>query len=594
MTTSDTRAKKSYNYRVDLAESNLQAQLDSPVEHKANGDETEYSQRYPMSFTKGLAHDQHTGLIENPAHFEAFRTAIDNGYIEPFHSLDVPSDPTQVRRKWEAPTAGHVFDPQGPDAQAATMQAAPKLGSDELTFEMAEVYELAILRDCKFSEFEQQSASDETEASCSRLNDMPYAQGKFANRDRATDANNKLTPQTVFRGFSDGDKVGPYLSCFMLMGGGIERNSVEEGKINYGVQTIDQKVPIANRGQDFMTSFDEWVAIQNGYKPAKDHAPSLKNGLYETTGDDCDKLKTRFINTPRDLATYVHFDALYQAYLNACLILLSQKNVEKSPADFAPFDPMFKRLSGEFEGAYAGGFALFGGPHILSLVTEVATRALKAVRYQKFGLHRRLRPEVLAARVAKSTDEAFKQAVGVKAAEHFTKMYEELRESILLVSENYECKGLLPMAFTEGSPMHPAYGAGHATVAGACVTILKAFFDTDTVLQEVDGKVGFAKAGAGTNVKIVTEAGDYPSKLKIVESEQALTLAGELNKLAANISIGRNMAGVHYYSDYYDSVKLGEEIAIGILQDQAAGYPKDPFVLNLTKFDGEKILISSS
>jgi len=31
---------------------------------------------------------------------------------------------------------------------------------------------------------------------------------------------------------------------------------------------------------------------------------------------------------------------------------------------------------------------------------------------------------------------------------------------------------LLPMAFPEGSPIHPAYGAGHATVAGACVTIL--------------------------------------------------------------------------------------------------------------------------
>jgi hypothetical protein len=33
------------------------------------------------------------------------------------------------------------------------------------------------------------------------------------------------------------------------------------------------------------------------------------------------------------------------------------------------------------------------------------------------------------------------------------------------------------MAFPEGSPTHPAYGAGHATVAGACTTILKAWFD---------------------------------------------------------------------------------------------------------------------
>lgn len=34
--------------------------------------------------------------------------------------------------------------------------------------------------------------------------------------------------------------------------------------------------------------------------------------------------------------------------------------------------------------------------------TEVATRALKAVRYQKFNIHRRMRPEALAARLHKT------------------------------------------------------------------------------------------------------------------------------------------------------------------------------------------------
>ena len=33
---------------------------------------------------------------------------------------------------------------------------------------------------------------------------------------------------------------------------------------------------------------------------------------------------------------------------------------------------------------------------------------------------------------------------------------------------------LLPAAFPEGSPTHPAYGAGHATVAGACVSQYRA------------------------------------------------------------------------------------------------------------------------
>ena len=74
----------------------------------------------------------------------------------------------------------------------------------------------------------------------------------------------------------------------------------------------------------------------------------------------------------------------------------------------------------------------------------------------------------------------------------------------------------------------------------------------------------------------------------LVESsgQPFLTLEGELNKLAANISIGRNMAGVHYFSDYYDSLRMGEEIAIGILEEQALCYPTDPFVLSLPTFDG--------
>jgi len=71
-----------------------------------------------------------------------------------------------------------------------------------------------------------------------------------------------------------------------------------------------------------------------------------------------------------------------------------------------------------------------------------------------------------------------------------------------------------------------------------------------------------------------------------------LRLGDELNKLAANISIGRNMAGVHYYSDYIDSLRMGEEIAIGILQEQSVLYPKDQFRVSLTTFDGQKCVIA--
>jgi hypothetical protein len=51
-----------------------------------------------------------------------------------------------------------------------------------------------------------------------------------------------------------------------------------------------------------------------------------------------------------------------------------------------------------------------------------------------------------------------------------------------------------------------------------------------------------------------------------------LTVGNELNKLAANVATGRNSLGIHYRSEYWESVKLGEEVAIGILQEQKNTY----------------------
>lgn len=69
-----------------------------------------------------------------------------------------------------------------------------------------------------------------------------------------------------------------------------------------------------------------------------------------------------------------------------------------------------------------------------------------------------------------------------------------------------------------------------------------------------------------------------------------MTVGGELNKLAANIALGRNAAGVHWRGDYTESVKLGEEIAIRILQEQKLTYNEDHY-FSLTKFDGTAITV---
>ena len=134
---------------------------------------------------------------------------------------------------------------------------------------------------------------------------------------------------------------------------------------------------------------------------------------------------------------------------------------------------------------------------------------------------------------------------------------------------------LLPQAFSEGCPLHPSYGAGHATVAGACVTILKAFFNESFVIPEPvipgpDGHTLRPYTGPGAD---------------------RLTVGGELNKLAANVALGRDFAGIHWRADYTESVKLGEAVAISILRDQRACYNEAFSGFTFTKFDGTTITI---
>jgi hypothetical protein len=606
--------------------------------HVANGEERAYRDaRSFMSFTKGLPHDPGTGLVKDELDPIRLRTAIDNGYTRDF-DLNVPlgdRDPATGAlqwhffptatgiRKWEAPTAGFVYDLQGPDAQAVTMPPAPPIvvqgqpgastgngahgidANPELVAEMAEVYWLALLRDKHLTEFDEASGGTDTDvtAAIAHLDGLDFyqsARGRHPRR-RLIDPGETLTRQTVFRGHTPGERKGPYLSQFLLMGDEHLGNAhaPEDGKLSYGSIRIDLRVRKAARGVDYMTHWHEWLDVQNG-------ADVRDIQVYEPNNDPGRNAGFRFISTPRDLATYVHFDALYEAYLNACLWLLKVD---------APLDPNFRHLLGGTR--HTTGFALFGGPHILSLMTEVATRGLKAVRFQKFNTHLRLRPEALAGLIAVKDAMSPQSPLPAPADRGADLLMAALGSDLLdrVKAHNMGQNGrhaaylaaqtgiaaannlpLLPMAFPEGSPMHPSYGAGHATVAGACVTILKAFFDEDACLVERAGKVKALRpdqviSGSDLPVAFVPDASGAAITNQGARYGDFLRVGDELNKLAANISIARNMAGVHYYSDYIDSLRLGEEIAIGVLQEQSIMYPKDPFQVSLTSFDGKRVII---
>jgi hypothetical protein len=188
--------------------------------------------------------------------------------------------------------------------------------------------------------------------------------------------------------------------------------------------------------------------------------------------------------------------------------------------------------------------------------------ALKAAWYQKWLVHRRLRPEEFGGRVHQQKTNATSYPIAA-----------ELLNSAAL-SHVFARYGtyLLPVAHPEGCPIHPTYPAGHATIAGACVTVLKAFFkETLVIPAPVE-----ASADGLTLTPYV-----WP----------ALTLGGELDKLASNISLGRDAAGLHWRSDGIEGMKLGEAVAISILIDESATYNEDFTGFSLTKFDGTVITV---
>jgi hypothetical protein len=614
----------------------IQHAADAPT--MLNGEEVDYGFRFATSYHKALPHDVR-GFVHTDSYHAMVRVLSSNdaGLIETLplganRSAAGPDTPTNPRRyaqpangpngkplgyrQMTSPLTGHVYDVEGADAGAFTIGPSPLLASEEAAAEMAELYLMALLRDCGFTEIANGACGGVNLGGLfNAIKAMSWFAGSYTPKNpaerRRFDTRLKLTsPADLFRGSTQGSQAGPWLSQYLLIGNetnagmflkpdgsAADPNSPtpqfrgtravfgrEDGFVLFGTQIMDQRSIVAQEGLDYLTNWAAWLDAQNG-----------------VDFNNFDRLRDRrrFLFSPRDIATYVHYDALYQAYLVACLIMLA------SDRDF----PKGAGLP-ETRSRTRGSFASFGGPHILSLVTEVATRALKAVWRQKWLHHRRARPEVVAALLtlhendpAAIDDQRLKDALAAlrgfiptslltAIAAHNTNQNQNTIFKPLLNlptgfpniadGKNY----LLPMAFPEGSPTHPSYGAGHATVAGACVTILKAFFD----MYGADG--GLRPWPYDVYASKKTPANEGGELLKDAAAP-GLTVAGELDKLAANIAIARNMAGVHYYTDYYESLRLGERIAVSILEEQLSMYG-EPVAMRFPSFDGDDVRVQAN
>ncbi|MEM7432250.1 MAG: vanadium-dependent haloperoxidase [Pseudomonadota bacterium] len=432
------------------------------------------------------------------------------------HFEAIPLDGTASRRLAN-PQGAYRFVHGGLDGHATRMRPAPTFRSAEAAAEMGEVYWQGLTRDVPFNHYETDIRI------ANAVDDLNYGFSETVGPKMSGFVN----PMTLFRGPTDGDLTGPYVSQFLWH------------DIPYGPSVINQRYERPVSHLEFMVDEVNWLNVQRGGAPM------------ETPVFDTDR---RYIYDNRGLGEYVHRDVLFQAYFNAGLILLGYGG--------AAIDSGNPYFNGTISNQ--GAFTCFGGPYMIDLVTQAGNLALQGAWYQKWLQHRRLRPEVYAGRVhfmmtGKRNYELNSEILNSQAVQHVYSQFGSY---------------LLPMAYTEGSPTHPSYPAGHATVAGACTTMLKAFFNEEfvipnPVISNDDGTALDSYYGA------------------------TLTVGGELNKLASNVAIARNAAGVHYRSDGVDGLYVGEQQAIGLLKDYSleVNEPFDGFTL--TKFDGERVRISN-
>jgi len=507
------RMTAAHNLRVRAAKEDFKA---GPAVNITNGDLTRYADKVGI-YTKGLPHDQF-GRVD-PSAYATFQTALSTGKASDFKKIVMGGT-----RTLNGPEAGLAFDLEAADNiqfGQPEVPPAPTLAGDVTGTEMLEHYWGSLLRDIPFSEYSSNELAGQA------ADEFSGMQSYLGPRT----ASGQVTTDLLFRGTFPGETLGPYLSQFFV------KPTV------MGAQSINQQLITYLPGIDYVTSFADWVTVQNG------NVTGAKNQVDP---------QARYARCGRDLAAFTHVDVLYQTYFTAYLVL-SSINVPVNPGN--PY------VGSKTE----NGFGTFGGPDFAATLAEASCRALNAVWYQKWFVHLRPRPEALGGPV-------HLVMTGQGANTDIQPSPVLLNSVGLQQSFNKYGTWLLSQAFPEGSPTHPSYPTGHGTVGGACLTVLKFFFDGDFVIPD---PVVPSTDGLSLQPYTGSDAGQ-------------LTVNGELNKLGHNVSFGHGThAGIHWRSDTDTSLLLGEACALSFLNEKAKTY-NEPFSVTLQKFDGTTATITNT
>ena len=533
--TSNKRTNDSFLYRRRVAQEN---KIDVGV-LPDNGDRARYND-FSALHSKAL---QHSGLgVPNQSSMQSLLNALQDESFSALQNVIVGTPGGGPNSKLNGPDSSFAFDLEGLDSHAYTIPPpAPAVRTAQTATEQVEHYWASLLRDVPFTEYGSSPLVAEAVAD---LNSRSFIAGGGGNQWPLP-----VTAQNLFRArvfANDGNVKGPYISQFMLQ------------PTFFGAQELTQRYQTFLPNQSFLTDVVSYQNVQNGGASGE----PIKDGTF------------RFIRNGRDLTAYTRVDVLYQAYFTAFLVLagLGARPTAGNPYG-RPGGPILPSNTQK-------AFGTLGGPDAAGTLAEMATRALKASWNRKWIVDLRLRPEEYGALVeAKRTGST---PVPKAAAElHSDVLSSAVLPKILAQFGTH----LLPQAYPEGSPTHPCYTGGHATVAGACCTALKFFFDGAQKIRPL-------LLAAGSDIKQPTSDGLALVNYTGADKDQ-IDINGELSKVAFNVAFGHGVhAGIHFRSSNYWGVLLGEAVALSVLKDRAKSY-NEPFTVNITKFDGTSATITN-
>jgi hypothetical protein len=411
------------------------------------------------------------------------------------------------------------------------------LSSEYSAAELCELYGQSLLRDVQLGDY---AGNADAALTIDALNSFgQYFVWTYDSSGNAVTANQyPVNEKNLFRGVCDAQPdTGPYLSGFLTL----RRPPLFPSGCAANVANLTRANTFAKFGtllevvqgellEEFGLTYAEYVALQNSEIPRP---------------YDCRHFTgTGVIRTGRHLGDYVHVDNAYEEYIRATDILTGM-NVDRSP------NSPYSRPSlnpNESDGP------TLGPPDCWALVGAIRGEAERAAWTQKYLVARRARPEVMAALVhlAKADPNHFLRNLlspAFFAPGPVSDLLERVKERNLVLNGDVEKNYLLPQMYPEGSPAHPAWTSGHATIAGACVTVIKAIFNNLVPIPVP--AFGGEPDVATSNVKC------------------------ELDKVASNVAIGRGWGGVHYRSDGEHGILLGEQIAIDYLKNYSRTYAEE-------------------